>query len=387
MDLDVDYDIYYMNLVKAKVENLENPPINVVGSMLEKNDNLVYKKSFDWIIPLDTLMQDGKAEIFYSPMLHLGPKRHLRFQMAINKHENDFLFFSLKWAFLLDWRKNKISHDIALIFSEKNKVDKFSYLKKLDNFKCQCNMYPEKKRQIFYTNLNELNIIVKKMKFKVKEVNLIVRLNMTMTTSETSHHFYTKSYKDLFLNQEITDVELTVKNNNVVMGAFGAHVTVLSARSEVFRAMLNGNFLEKMSRKIYFEETTISALRNFLYYLYTDTIDDPVDFNNHVFEIFKLADKYFVKSLKDICERILIDSMTIDSVIDLFVLAERYDARLLKKESIEMIRYFIRRSHKTFKQKCKIILNENLFKEITKFSSEMSGVEQAKNVLDVIVLN
>ena len=78
-----------------------------------------------------------------------------------------------------------------------------------------------------------------------------------------------------------------------------------------------------------------------MYYFYTDTIDNAQDFEKYILEIFILADKYFVNSLKEICELMLVNQIDIDNINDLFLISRQYNSKMLEKYTVHMIRYYI----------------------------------------------
>ncbi|XP_056647953.1 inhibitor of Bruton tyrosine kinase [Diorhabda sublineata] len=108
-----------------------------------------------------------------------------------------------------------------------------------------------------------------------------------------------------------------------------AHKCLLAARLEYFNNMFmrwNGKATSEIS--IPFSRTTAEAL---LEYLYTDSLSKlnylEVD---HLFNILILADQLFVTRLKEQCELLLSDLLTLKNIIQITTFADIYNADKLK---------------------------------------------------------
>lgn len=74
---------------------------------------------------------------------------------------------------------------------------------------------------------------------------------------------------------------------------------------------------------------SVAALRRFLSYLYSGSIGNSGEVTHEVVELLSLADKYGLPRLTNVCEAQIDECMSEQNVIELFGIAERYDARQL----------------------------------------------------------
>ncbi len=90
----------------------------------------------------------------------------------------------------------------------------------------------------------------------------------------------------------MTDVEFLVEEE-----AFGAHRSLLSARSPVLAAMFTSGMKEAKTGKVLIEDVDSSLFGIFLKFLYTGTFEP----SSRDRELFTVADKYQVETLTELC--------------------------------------------------------------------------------------
>ncbi|CAO2209714.1 unnamed protein product [Urochloa humidicola] len=140
---------------------------------------------------------------------------------------------------------------------------------------------------------------------------------------------------------------------------FPAHRVVLAARSPVFRAELYGEMRENgaAAQAIVIDEMRTATFRALLRYIYTDASpaaiitstgdnqdegDDDDDGSEDdvigvVSELLTAADRYDVRRLKLICERVLCRRLDVENVADTLALADRHHCDTLKDDCIEFM--------------------------------------------------
>ena len=94
------------------------------------------------------------------------------------------------------------------------------------------------------------------------------------------------------VNRKMTDVEFLVKEE-----AFGAHRSLLSARSPVFAAMFSSGMKEAETGQVRVEDVDPTTFQQFLKFLYTGTFE-PSFMDGDLFDV---ADKYQVETLMELC--------------------------------------------------------------------------------------
>ena len=117
--------------------------------------------------------------------------------------------------------------------------------------------------------------------FDYARANLLRLTRLAMCTQVknvyTEHRvLYWEFYLALFLGHHHPDQLLALRPISVT---FAVHKSILTARSEVFEAMLNGsNNLESTTNRLVIKDATPEVLKEFLRFLYTDQVSftDPL---------------------------------------------------------------------------------------------------------------
>lgn len=131
-----------------------------------------------------------------------------------------------------------------------------------------------------------------------------------------------ESFKTLFADEDSCDVILRVEDKE-----FRAHKTVLMARSTVFAAMFQHDFLEKQTNIINIEDCDSESFGDFLNFLYFGELGD-ISFCN-VFHLFATSNRYDVQDLKSFCVEYMLHYLTKDTAPAVMELAEMYDEQKL----------------------------------------------------------
>jgi len=93
-------------------------------------------------------------------------------------------------------------------------------------------------------------------------------------------------------DKNMTDVEFLVGEES-----FGAHRSLLSARSPVFAAMFSSGMKEVETGRVRIEDVDSDIFQHFLKFLYTGIFDS----SSMDEELFAVADKYQVETLMELC--------------------------------------------------------------------------------------
>ncbi|XP_057321488.1 speckle-type POZ protein-like [Microplitis mediator] len=117
-----------------------------------------------------------------------------------------------------------------------------------------------------------------------------------------------------------SDVVINVGGTN-----FEAHKSILMARSPVFAAMFSHDMIEKKESKISISipDITPRVFEKVLEYIYTDKVTGLDEIN---VDLLKAADKYQLRSLKNICQASLGKILTLENAFYLMALADLYNA-------------------------------------------------------------
>ena len=117
----------------------------------------------------------------------------------------------------------------------------------------------------------------------------------------------------------LSDVQFIVKGKKI-----GAHLAIISAASPVMAVMFQpGNFREGSTRSVQINDFGPEIFQQMLRYVYTGVAPDML---KHLEDLFKIADKYQITSLKLECEQVMSDRLTLENVVQRLELADSHSA-------------------------------------------------------------
>lgn len=117
--------------------------------------------------------------------------------------------------------------------------------------------------------------------------------------------------------------------------AIPAHKAILSARSEVFAAMLQSDMLERRTNSIEIVDMEFEVLREFLRYIYTSTLSEQSV--ETVLRLYEASDKYAVEGLRKRCADFLYENLSQENVYEILALADAHGDMQLKERIIYYI--------------------------------------------------
>ncbi len=122
-------------------------------------------------------------------------------------------------------------------------------------------------------------------------------------------------------------------DNTMILKESKAHQLILSIRSEVFEKMLSqqDQALHKTIDILDFDSCTVSS---FLKYIYTDQVEIT---DGSIVELFKMADKYSVHRLREVCESRLVRQVSINTCVELLIVADLHNSSRLKKRCFNVL--------------------------------------------------
>lgn len=135
-----------------------------------------------------------------------------------------------------------------------------------------------------------------------------------------------------FLDDEdvmaLSDITLMVEGVPV-----RAHKLML-VRSPYFRAMLLGEMAEASQKIVTLEHVRLSTVKAVLEYLYTDAVAVPLE---SAMELFVAADLFDLPRLRAMCEKRLLEAMTVENAATVFLAADVHSATALRERSLGYI--------------------------------------------------
>jgi hypothetical protein len=103
---------------------------------------------------------------------------------------------------------------------------------------------------------------------------------------------------------------------------FPCHQTVLTARSDVFRAMFeHKDLIESIRGEIRVDDISPEAMEKMLEFMYLDSV---AEVGPHAAELFVAADKYNITELKECMEDAMAKSLSVENVADVIILVHHH---------------------------------------------------------------
>ena len=131
---------------------------------------------------------------------------------------------------------------------------------------------------------------------------------------------------------------------------FPCHRAIPSARSPVFRAMLQTDMEESRVGMVEITDFSPKVVEDMLRFMYTS---QEISLNlhqdqcrDHIAELMKASDKYHLILLKEACEEALCLGLKVENCLISLILADMYQAEELKRCSMEI---FVENMNKVIK--------------------------------------
>lgn len=118
-----------------------------------------------------------------------------------------------------------------------------------------------------------------------------------------------------------------------------AHKLILQCRSPVFRRMFEHAMQETETGTVEITDADAESLDSFLLYLYTDEFPKT----EIAGETLKLAKKYEVAGLVEVCSQTILSGLTVNNAAETLLLADTYGLTAVKEAAID----FMSRDHET----------------------------------------
>jgi hypothetical protein len=112
-----------------------------------------------------------------------------------------------------------------------------------------------------------------------------------------------------------------------------AHRNIICERSAAFRTMLSMSMQEGRTGVILMRETTKKIMTGLLVYLYTDVLEESVDFIG----LLELANQWQLFHLKGLCEEKMIEYLSLDNAVQVCMKSYKMDCHNLYESSKQFI--------------------------------------------------
>lgn len=170
---------------------------------------------------------------------------------------------------------------------------------------------------------------------------LLIRCVVELECRETSHGDVDESTTSSLMSRNpstassfLDDLKYTDIVLDVGVQSFHCHKFMLAKKSDVFDAMFSHDFEENHSNKVVITDLDSDAVMEMLRFIYTGKVISMEKMNK---SLLVAADKYNIVDLKESCEKSLCNSMTVENVCSLLLLARDRQSPELKRRAVEFI--------------------------------------------------
>mmetsp|Transcript_21684 Transcript_21684/g.24203 ORF Transcript_21684/g.24203 Transcript_21684/m.24203 type:complete len:433 (-) Transcript_21684:86-1384(-) len=134
--------------------------------------------------------------------------------------------------------------------------------------------------------------------------------------------------KGMFNNEMCSDLVLKASDSDEKIFVYRG---ILSIRSTYFKAMLSGGMKEQGQSEICIPDIRFAVLSKMLEFIYTGTVKLTGD---TVLELFVAADRFDLQRLKYLCEAFMLENIDKDTVCTMLESADKLHSKLLKGRCI-----------------------------------------------------
>jgi hypothetical protein len=173
----------------------------------------------------------------------------------------------------------------------------------------------------------KLEFVVKFESFQMKMVEVFpVKIAPFSTDTQVNSNMW--AYNDY----KLRDAWLIVCEERIPV-----HKLILSMRSEIFRNIFLSGMSESNSNEIIINDFDVKTVKSLLQFIYTNTCDEN-QLNINVFEIWKIANKYLISDLENVCIKHIIEKLSNnENVFDFLLFADLYGIEYLKSKCVQLI--------------------------------------------------
>lgn len=148
--------------------------------------------------------------------------------------------------------------------------------------------------------------------------------------SKRIHLGFVKDISTLLFDESYSDVEIKCGERR-----FPCHKIILSARSQVFRAMFQADMEENRSGKIEIKEYSPDVIKTLLHFVYTSSLDCTDQ--DHLVDLIQAADQYQLDLLKEACEVEICKGVDNKNCLIFLIIGDMHKAEKLKKISMKIL--------------------------------------------------
>nr|XP_042909500.1 TD and POZ domain-containing protein 3-like [Parasteatoda tepidariorum] len=260
---------------------------------------------------------------------------HYNINSDVTVRGDEFILLKLKLLTLCasDLPKTmKLKLNVDLIFIDRSLLHRYKLLPALTTDEMKSVVFDDVLTS-YYTKRENMGKLVNKHSFIIQcEMEFFNHIHSPpsyykeLSFSNHLKHF-AANFKSLQKFGELSDISINIGEKSLPV-----HKAVLAGHSPVFRNMLSHDFKESLTNTITIADSTYEVFECFLQYLYSGEIEDKSWPTAR--ELYSLADKYDVLSLKQLTAEIISSQISLENVCDILNLAFDYDDDKIRREAV-----------------------------------------------------
>ncbi len=137
-----------------------------------------------------------------------------------------------------------------------------------------------------------------------------------------------EAFGRIFAAQDARTSDITFTFDNCP-NKLHAHKIILSSRCEYFRGLFDLGMKESKQDTMHISEWSMESFRVMLEFLYSDQLSSVTGEN--ALEVLQLATTYLIQRLIDKCEEFIVENMTLDNIVELYLFSETLNLKQIQR--------------------------------------------------------
>ncbi|KFM68818.1 Speckle-type POZ protein B, partial [Stegodyphus mimosarum] len=310
----------YAAATRYELLNLQSTPIVALKVRTQFN---IKKISFHW--PIENFTTLAKDTVLYSHVFSVSLPNPCRWYLILHLRENAIAntSFHISICKVRNTEPKPVFVKSKIAFNEQNSSENKHFFP--DNESWKCAEFSEN------ISINPQDVLLLECEFifsDCKYFSEITESFCAFTTSINCHNF-SSDLRNLYETGQFSDARITVGSE-----VFFVHKCILCARSSVFSRMFQTKMTEAKNDTIEISDVDPNVMEKMLSYMYSGYLEDMED---SVEELYSLANRYDVPSLRKKCSNFLKSNFTFGNVCNILQLADLHSDSDLFNSALDFI--------------------------------------------------
>ena len=296
--------------------------------------------AYTWTVKNLNYLVEGKIDSIDSPIFFISFRKKCYLRLSLLSQESNCLCLTL-----MRESKNNQTLDYSISFSVFN-LKNGKYIHQTSDAGYYCIKFEDLYEGKILPN-DTLQIICEIASITYKTQSQSSFLEIDNIDDESEIENLPNPNKNLYLEDRFSDVKLKTSRGKELK----AHKCILAARSSIFEAMFKHDTIENKTSIVDIKDIEYDVLKEMLRYIYVGKVEN---IKTVASDLLIAADKYDIQDLKSKCENCIGNNISVENAVQIFDLADRYNASRLKNRVMSFMKSNIDRIEKTDAFKAKL---------------------------------